>query len=221
MTARQASDGVRALRTDARRNHGQILSAARDVFVERGPGAPLDEIAKRAGVGIATLYRHFDDRQTLMRAVILEALLRTGDAGERAIAQGPDAFGSLTMYMHTVLDLRIAAVIPVLLEQVDLEGEELTSARERGARLLQQLVDAAHKTGGLNADVTFGDIGLMLIRLSRPLPGGVSEKLNAQLAHRHLELLINGLQPADAPAAGLGGPALTLRDLRELDGEPR
>jgi AcrR family transcriptional regulator len=221
VTARQSSDGVRALRTDARRNHGQILSAARDVFVERGPGAPLDEIAKRAGVGIATLYRHFEDRQTLMRAVILEALLRTGDAGERAIAQGPDAFGSLTMYMHTVLDLRIAAVIPVLLEQVDLEGEELTSARERAARLLQQLVDAAHKTGGLNADVTFGDIGLMLIRLSRPLPGAVSEKLNAQLAHRHLELLINGLRRPDAAAAGLGGPALTLRGLRELEGEPR
>ena len=220
MTARPASDGVRALRTDARRNHGQILAAARDVFVERGPGAPLDEIAKRAGVGIGTLYRHFDDRQTLMRAVILDALVRTGDAGERAIAQGPDAFGSLTTYMHAVLDLRIAAVIPVLLAQVDLEGEELTSARERGARLLQQIVDAAHEAGGLNSNVTFGDIGLMLIRLSRPLPGGVSGELNAQLAHRHLDLLINGLQPANAAAAALGGPALTLQDLRELDGEP-
>jgi AcrR family transcriptional regulator len=211
---------VRALRTDARHNHGRILGAARDVFVERGSGAPLDEIAKRAGVGIGTLYRHFGDRKTLMRAVILDALVRTGDAGERAIAKGPDAFGSLTTYMHAVLDLRIAAVIPVLLDQVDLEGDELTSARVRGARLLQQIVDAAHEAGGLNSSVTFGDIGLMLIRLSRPLPGGVSVKLNTQLAHRHLDLLINGLRPADAATAALGGPALTLHDLQELEVEP-
>ena len=68
------------LRADARRNQGQILAAARDVFVERGPGAPLDEIAKRAGVGIGTLYRHFADRQTLMLAVILDALVQTADA---------------------------------------------------------------------------------------------------------------------------------------------
>lgn len=218
MTARQATDRVRAPRADARRNHAQILAAARDVFVEGGPGAPLDEIARRAGVGIGTLYRHFDDRQTLMRAVVLDALVRTGDAAERAIAEGPDALGSLTAYMHAVLDLRIAAVIPVLLEQVDFQGQELTSARARGARLLQQIVDAAREAGGLNTNVTFGDIGLMLIRLSRPLPGGVSEQLNARLGHRHLALLINGLRTGHAASAALGGPALTLQDLRELGG---
>ena len=217
MTALQGPDGVRVLRADARRNQGQILAAARDVFVERGPGAPLDEIAKRAGVGIGTLYRHFADRQTLMLAVILDALVQTADAGERALAEAPEAFEALTSYMHAVLDLRIAAVIPVLLEQIDLEGEALTSARERGARSLQQIVDAAHATGSLNSDVTFGDIGLMLIRLSRPLPGRVAPELNAQLAHRHLDLLINGLQPAGTETAALGGPALTLGDLRDLE----
>jgi AcrR family transcriptional regulator len=214
VTARQGSADVRVRRADARSNHEQILAVARDVFVERGPGAPLDEIAKRAGVGIGTLYRHFADRQTLMLAVILDALVQTADAGERALAETPDAFGALTTYMHAVLDLRIAAVIPVLLEHVDLEGDELTSARDRGARALQQLVDAARARGSLTHDVTFGDIGLMLIRLSRPLPGRVPPELNAQLAHRHLDLLINGLKPAGA--ATLGGPALTLGDLRGL-----
>ena len=221
MTVRKEPGEPRVLRADARRNQGQILAAARDVFVERGPGAPLDEIAKRAGVGIGTLYRHFADRQTLMRAVILDALVQTADAGERALAQSPDAFVALTGYLHAVLDLRIAAVIPVLLEQIDLDGEALTSARERGARTLQQIVDAAHASGSLNTDVTFGDIGLMLIRLSRPLPGRFAPELNAQLAHRHLDLLINGLQPAGSEAAALGGPGLTLGDLRDLEpGQP-
>ena len=126
MSAKQPSDTERLPRADARRNRQQLLDVARDVFVERGATAPLDQIAKRAGVGIGTLYRHFADRETLMRAVVLDALTQSADAGERALAEASDAFGSLTTYMHAVLDLRVAAVIPVLLEQVELEGQELS-----------------------------------------------------------------------------------------------
>jgi hypothetical protein len=115
--------------------------------------------------------------------------------------------------MHAVLDLRVAAVIPVLLEEVELDGEELLEARERGARTLQRIVDSAHAAGSLGSDVTFGDIGLMLIRLSRPLPGRIAPDLNAELAHRHLDLLINGLRPADA-ATDIGGPGPSLADVR-------
>jgi len=216
VSAKQRPDTGRPARADARRNRQQLLDVARDVFVERGANAPLDQIAKRAGVGIGTLYRHFADRETLTRAVVLDALLQSADAGERALAQGPDAFGSLTTYMHAVLDLRVAAVIPVLLEQVELDDEELTAARERGARVLQRSVDSAHADDCLNSEVTFGDVGLMLIRLSRPLPGRIAPELNAELAHRHLDLLINGLRPAGAEQASLGGPGLSLGDLREF-----
>jgi AcrR family transcriptional regulator len=220
VTANQPTDTQRLPRADARRNRQQLLDVARDVFVERGATAPLDLIAKRAGVGIGTLYRHFADRETLMRAVVLDALAQSADAGERALAEASDAFGSLTTYMHAVLDLRVAAVIPVLLEQVELESEELTAARERGARALQQIVDTAHAADCLNSDVTFGDIGLMLIRLSRPLPGRIAPELNAELAHRHLDLLINGLRPASAAPSALGGPGLSLADLRDFAPEP-
>ena len=220
MSAKQPSDTERLPRADARRNRQQLLDVARDVFVERGPTAPLDQIAKRAGVGIGTLYRHFADRETLMREVVLDALAQSANAGERALAEASSAFGSLTTYLHAVLDLRVAAVIPVLLEQVELEGEELTAARERGARALQQIVDSAHAAGCLNSEVTFGDIGLMLIRLSRPLPGRITAELNAELAHRHLDLLINGLRPAGAESTALGGPGLSLADLRDFAAEP-
>jgi AcrR family transcriptional regulator len=221
VSANQGPDTERAPRVDARRNHQQLLDVAREVFVEGGANAPLDQIAKRAGVGIGTLYRHFADRQTLMRAVILDALAKSADAGENALAEAPDAFGSLTTYMHAVLDLRIAAVIPVLLEEVELDSEELTAARERGARALQRIVDTAHAADCLSSDVTFGDIGLMLIRLSRPLPGRIDPDLNAELAHRHLDLLINGLRSADAATAtqDLGGPGLSLADLRGFQAE--
>src|SRR5436190_12269007 len=117
--ARSVASGVRPLRSDARRNEGQLLQAARDVFVERGPGAPLDEIARRAGVGIGTLYRRFGDRRQLIRAVVEDALTRTAEAAEDAAAESPDAFAALTAYLHAVIDLRVAAVIPALLEAAE------------------------------------------------------------------------------------------------------
>src|SRR5437870_4758030 len=90
----------RGLRADAMRNRAHVLAAARDVFVEHGADAPLDEIARRAGVGIATLYRRFPDREALLRAVALDVLARTGDEARAAEAEEPDPFGALGRYMH-------------------------------------------------------------------------------------------------------------------------
>src|SRR5258708_7601532 len=89
------SGGPVRLRADARRNRDQILSAARDVFVEVGPGAPFDAIARRAGVGIATLYRRFPDRQALMRAVVLDVVGHVGHEARVALSEEPDAFTAL------------------------------------------------------------------------------------------------------------------------------
>lgn len=211
----QQPAGIRQLRADARRNHDHILAVARDVFVERGPGAPLDEIARRAGVGIGTLYRRFADRETLMQAVVLDALVRTREAAERAVATESDAFGALTQYMHAALDLRVSAVIPTLLDAVDLENQPILGARLASAEAVERIVDAAHADGSLPAELTFGDIGLMLVRLARPLPGPIAPELDATLAHRHLDLLVEGLR-AHPGRRALSGPALGLRDLREI-----
>src|SRR5512133_1407 len=83
------------LRRDARRNRDQILATARDVFLDRGPDAPLDEIARRAGVGNATLYRRFPDRQSLLHAVVLDVFHTVGHEAQLALAEEPDAFGAL------------------------------------------------------------------------------------------------------------------------------
>src|SRR6266567_31834 len=104
------------MRADARRNHALLLDAARDVFVERGPDAPLEEMARRAGVGIATLYRRFGDRAMLMHAVT-----STAAAGERARREHNDPFEALAAYVHAVLDLRTSVVIPTLLDALDLD----------------------------------------------------------------------------------------------------
>jgi AcrR family transcriptional regulator len=215
---------VHSLRGDAKGNRDRILAAALDVFVEQGAGAPLDEIARRAGTGIATLYRRFPNRQALMLAVVLDALERTIDSARRAARESPDAFDALTHYMHAALDTRIAAVIPALLAELDLDDAELTSARRRGSRAVSDLVRSAHKAGTLDPEVSSGDIGMLIVRLSRPLPGFTDPTLDRDLAHRHLDQLIHGLHRDAAHTSrsptNVSGPSLTLGQLGSLRRRP-
>src|SRR5216683_2549991 len=90
-----SSKSTAGLRADARRNRRQALAAAAQVFVEQGADAPLDDIARRAGVGIATLYRRFPDREALVRAVAVDVLARTAHEARQALAEEPDAFAAL------------------------------------------------------------------------------------------------------------------------------
>lgn len=201
------------MRADAVRNREQLLTTARDVFVERGPGAPLEEIARQGGVGIATLYRHFPDRRTLMHAVVLQALTSTIAAAERARAEHADPLDALAAYMHAVLDLRTSAVIPTLLGELDLDEPELAAVRNRSAHLLEDLIDAARRSGALRKGVTFADVGITLVRLARPLPGTLPEATQQALAHRHADLFLAGVRatPGSEP---LTGPELDRADLQ-------
>lgn len=207
------------MRADARRNQTRLLDAARDVFAERGPEAPLEEVARRAGVGIATLYRHFPDRAALMREVIVAALTASADAAERAAGEHDDPLAALTVYVHAALDLRTSAVISTLLGSVDLNEPRTKAARDRSAHLADRLIDSAHAAGALRSDATFGDVGTMLVRLSRPLPGPIPIETQNALAHRHADVFLAGLA-VKAVEQPLTGPALELADLRRLsDGD--
>jgi AcrR family transcriptional regulator len=191
------------------------LAAARDVFVEQGADAPLDDIARQAGVGIATLYRRFPDRQTLWRAVALDVLERAAAEAAAAEASEPDALAGLARYMHRALDLRISAVMPAMLGRLSLADDELTVAREHALAPVLRMLTAAKAAGLVRADVEFGDIGTLLVRLSRPLPGPFPRELDLALAHRQLDLLLAGLSGTEP----LGGPALNLEDLQSIAGE--
>jgi len=207
------------MRADARRNRERILAAARDVLVDQGPDAPLDAIAAAAEVGIGTLYRRFPDRRALVRAVVLDVLGLAAEEARLALTEEPDAFPALARYLHRALDLRISAVMPALLDHIPPDDEEIASIRTRSWGLFQQLVDQAHTAGTLRPDVTFADVGLLLVRLARPLPGPIPRDLDNRLAHRHLELLLDGLRTDRAePAAPLPEPALTLADLLAAGG---
>jgi AcrR family transcriptional regulator len=195
----------RRMRTDARRNRERILAAARDVFVEQGADAPLDAIARRAELGIATLYRHFPDRSALLRQVALDLLARSAHEARAALAAEPDAFSALARYLHRTVDLRTGAVMPVLVERLSMD-EEVMRARGGSTAALNQLVAAAHRDGSLRADAVPGDIGILLARLTRPLPGPFPPEVDRRLAHRHLELLLDGLRAPGTPVVRIRVP---------------
>jgi AcrR family transcriptional regulator len=195
------------LRADARRNHAQVLEAARSVVLERGPAAPLEEIAKVAGVGIATLYRRFGDREGLLKALVLDALARSRAVAEQALADNEQGYDALAAYLRAALDLRVAAVIPLVLDRLDLQDAELGPAREASAAAMQAIIDRAHDDGTLPHDISFGDVGTLLVRISRPLPGPLAPELEDELAHRHLDLALAGLRVATDEAVHGPGPS--------------
>ena len=201
------------MRADARRNLEQLLAAARDLVAEKGAGVALDEVAQRAGVGIATLYRRFPDRTALLKGVVLDALEQTRLAADRAAVENDDPFEALAAYLRSVLELRVSAVIPQVLDVLDLNEPDLAAAREASAAATEALVAAAHDSGDLPADVTFADVGMMLVRIARPLPGPMPDELKHELARRHLELFVRGLRGGNGK---LDGPELSRSDLTEM-----
>ena len=196
------------MRADARRNRVQILAAAREVFVEQGVDAPLESIAQRAGVGIATLYRRFPDRTALIRQVAIDSLGQVLAAARVGSADECDAWSAFTGFLQRTADLRIGVLMPMLLpalsQQItdDVEFQRLHSDLTAA---VQQLIVAAQAAGRLRADLTVGDVLVVAALLTRPLPG-MPEAVASQLPHRHLQLLIEGLGAPDATP--LPGPAL-------------
>ncbi len=199
-------------RADALRNRERIVAAAREMFVEFGPEVPFDEIARRAGVGNATLYRNFADRAELVREVVCFVMDRTSEQAELALAEEGDAFQALTRFVHAAADERIGALCPMLSGDFDKEHPDLDESRVRIDGLVERLMAQARAAGQLRTDVAVGDLMVALSQLTRPLPGSGCVNFD-QFVHRHLQLFLDGLQ---APARSeLPGTAATLEDLRQ------
>ncbi|MFD3681318.1 TetR/AcrR family transcriptional regulator [Streptomyces sp. NPDC058613] len=205
------ADGVPRPRADAVRNRERILTAAREVFVEFGPGAPFDEVARRAGIGNATLYRHFPDRASLVHHVVLFVMDRVTARAEAALAEEPDAFAALRRFTHAAADERIGALCPMLAGDFDHDHPELLAARDALEEAVETMLATGQAAGLLRTDIGVGDLTMALSQLSRPLPGTACHDVD-RFVHRHIQLFLDGLR---APARSeLPGSAATLEGLR-------
>lgn len=145
-------------RADALRNRERIVAAARELFVEYGSEAPLDEIARRAGIGNATLYRHFPDRAALIHDVVLSVMVRVAECAERIAAEDlaaehSDPFAALRDFVHAAADERIGALCPMLSDAFGRACPELEAERVRLEGAVEGLMERARNAGRLRTDV--------------------------------------------------------------------
>lgn len=163
------------LRADAQRNRQRILSAAEEVFVEQGANVALEEVAKRAGVGIATLYRRFPTREELLAAAYsarFETFAKTSLSRDAEL----DPLSAIRAYLeglvqHSNVYRGLAASLGTVLA-VGTPGCVATS--KEGARLLAR----AQKAGVVRSDVSFNDLVCVAMAVSL-----ATEKLESPKAH--------------------------------------
>ncbi|WP_157248170.1 TetR/AcrR family transcriptional regulator [Nonomuraea typhae] len=187
---------MKELRADARRNREQILRAAHLAFLDQGPEAPLDQIAERAGVGNATLYRHFPTRGELIRCVVLDHMTQVAALAADALSAHPTAGQALTAFATQVVERRVVAMLPILGGYAE-DEPGFAVAREKLLQALNALVAAAREQGALRADVGAADLVMFLAVLTRPLPT-ISAALNDDVRARMLATLLDGLRPHGA-----------------------
>ncbi|WP_182899299.1 TetR/AcrR family transcriptional regulator [Microbispora sp. H10830] len=194
----------KGLRADARRNRDLIVAAAQELFLEQGVDVPLEEVARRAGVGVGTLYRRFPDRDALLRAVGEETLRRLAGLAETARREEPDAWHALCRFLRGAVALRVgvlAAKLDPHLHQRIRAGADLHEIRQRVIAAVLAMIEQARADGVLRADVGPGDFAL-LMTLNVYTPPGMHDE---QAMGRVVEIVLAGLR-ADAESPLPGAP---------------
>ncbi|HEX3784846.1 MAG TPA: helix-turn-helix domain-containing protein [Pseudonocardiaceae bacterium] len=190
------------LRADAARNRELILTAARAAFRERGIAAPLDDIARMAGVNIATLYRRFPDRGELIKQVVLDAYTLVCNETRLARANLSDPVKAIESLLLRLVDRRDQLVLPLLGGPAIDDPAAFTLQREIAANL-ETVLTAGRANGSVREDLTAVDIITASALVCRPMPHLSTEDAGA-LAARHVHVFVDGLHPGQArrmPAA--------------------
>jgi AcrR family transcriptional regulator len=192
-------------RRHARRNHELLVESAREVFSEQGVEASLEEIARRAGVGIGTLYRHFATREALVEAIFERRIGELVAVAEEAAAE-PDGWSGLVRFLERTLELQVGdRVLKDVLMRYPPGAGRLASAREELRELFEHLLERAREQGKLRADFTLPDLALLFWSFTPLIDATAEVAPNAW--RRHLHLLLDGLR-ADA-ATPQAEPPLT------------
>jgi AcrR family transcriptional regulator len=185
--------GERALRADAQRNQDRIVAAAREAFAEHGYEVPIEEIAKRAGVGAATIYRRFPTKERLLRAIV-DAGLADLEPAIDAAAASPDAWEGLFAGMQALIDLQLANMVLIqILDETGLWPELKDEIKERVLAPLMALFARAQAGGQIRADLDPSELPLLLAMVTATArhPGKLGVQSSAE---RYLRLLGDALR---------------------------
>jgi AcrR family transcriptional regulator len=183
---------ARKLRADGLRNRERLQEAAKAGFAETGPDVSLDEIARRAGVGIGTLYRHFPTRDAMVEAVYRREVQQLADGAPRLLAELPPVqalHAWLRLFVDYVATKKViasalGAIVGGASELYAASGVQITDA-------VSLLVDRAMASGGIRRDVESGDLLRALVGFTY---GSGAPDWQAS-ALRLIDILMDGLRP--------------------------
>jgi len=199
------------LRRDAQRNRDRILAATRAAFQERGLDVGVDEIARRAGVGMGTLYRHFPTKDALIDAIVDARFAELTEAAERGL-EAPDAWDGFEAFLVAAVELQ--AVDRGFKDALATRGPDeprVKAARRKFHAVLERLVERGRAEGVLRDDLAPEDVTVLLWATGR-IVERTADAAPGQ-PRRFLAMHLDGLRPA-AVTDPLPAPPLTERQLR-------
>ncbi|MFF3751029.1 TetR/AcrR family transcriptional regulator [Streptomyces sp. NPDC002018] len=196
MATSTAQTPPRPMRADARRNHDRLLTEARASFAEHGTDASLEDVARRAGVGIGTLYRHFPNRHALLNAVFQEAVAVLLERS-RELADAEQPCTALVEWLRALIthagEYRglARALMSVSQDRSSALSQCSVPLRAAGARLLVRAQEAGH----IRSDASIED----LMQLTNAIALAAEQSPDdPRLADRLLKLTLTGLKEPGA-----------------------
>jgi AcrR family transcriptional regulator len=168
---------ARPKRADAVRNYEKLLAAAREAFAQDGTAASLEEIARRAGVGIGTLYRHFPNRQTLLEAVYLDEVAALCRSAEELSTLAP--WDALVAWLHRFVAYMATkqALAQELLDYVDRDADLFKSCRNGLYAAGEPLLARAQQARAARADTDLQEVLQMVGGIAK-IPAAAPEQID-------------------------------------------
>ncbi|ACZ91150.1 TetR/AcrR family transcriptional regulator [Streptosporangium roseum] len=185
---------TRPLRADAARNRQSLLAAAADEFAERGLDASVADIARRAGVGKGTVFRHFATKDDLIAAIVLDRIDALNEVGERLLGAA-DPGAALLEFLTVAAHQRQQRDLSFLQAAGELDAE-VTRVRTKMFHTVHTLVDRAREHGAVRADITGTDV--ILLMCAPNYIAGYAPDASPDLWRRYLAIIFDGLRPEGA-----------------------
>jgi len=183
----------RPLRADARRNRERVIAAAGVVFAEQGRDAQMDDVAKRAGVGVGTVYRHFPTKEALVAALAVSLFEKVLQAGRDALEQ-EDPWEALTSALWMGGEtLSSDRAFTEIVGQTEMPFS--TELQTEMYEVYSQLIERAIASGDLRPDIVMDDIPMFMCGIGMAT---VKPHCCPNAWRRHLSVVIDGLKAANA-----------------------
>jgi AcrR family transcriptional regulator len=197
VTSSSARRPTNGLRVDAERNRQRIVAAAREAFAEQGLEVPMEDIARRAGVGIGTLYRRYPTRADLIAAAFAAKMCACAEAAQEALAD-PDPWRGFCTYVERICAMQAGdRGFTTVLTMTFPTAKQIEADRDRAFADLSKVVERAKAAGKLRVDFVTEDLPLFLMANAGVLTATADA---APTAWRRLVGYL--LQACAAPAAG-------------------